>query len=127
VLQLGVIVQAAGAGLLWFAVSAFTDFSIWQYVPGMVVAGVGTGLVVAALFDSILSTVNDELVGSASGVLSAIQSIAASLGVAIFGTVFFNAVKGGDIVGSMTHSLGVDFLILGGFAILSFFFPKKKV
>lgn len=126
VLQLGVVVQAVGAGLLWFAVSAFTDFNIWQYVPGMVVAGVGTGLVVAALFDSILSTVDDQLVGSASGVLSAIQSIAASLGVAIFGTVFFEAVKGGDIVASLTNSLSVDFSILAGFAVLTFFFPKKK-
>jgi hypothetical protein len=92
----------------------------------MVVAGIGTGLVVAALFDNILSTVDDQLVGSASGVLSAIQSIAASLGVAIFGTVFFDAVKGGDIVASLTHSLTVDFMILAGFAVLTFFFPKKK-
>lgn len=125
VLQLGVVVQAIGAGLLWFAVTTFADFNIWQLVPGMALAGIGSGLVIAALFDSILSSVDETMVGSASGVLSAIQSIAASLGVAIFGTVFFDGVKQGKLVEGFTNTLAFDFLFLACFAVLTFFFSKK--
>lgn len=126
VLQLGVVVQAVGAGLLWFAVSTFTSFDVWQLAPGMALAGIGTGLIIAALFDSILSSVKDQFVGSASGVLSAIQSIASSLGVAVFGTVFFDAVKKGKLVDGFTNTLLVDFLLLAAFAVLTLFFAKKK-
>ncbi len=125
VLQLGVAVQAIGASLLWFAVTTFADFNIWQLVPGMALAGIGSGLVIAALFDSILSSVEDDMVGSASGVLSAIQSIAASLGVAIFGTVFFDGVKQAKLVEGFTNTLTFDFVFLAGFAVLTFFFAKK--
>jgi len=124
VLQLGVAVQAVGAGLLWFAADAFETFNIWQLVPGMALAGIGTGLVIAALFDSILSSVKDQYVGSASGVLSAIQSIASSLGVAVFGTVFFDAIKKGKLVEGFTNTLMVDFLLLAGLLVLTFLFPK---
>ena len=45
---------------------------------------------IAALFSIVLAAVTDEEAGSASGVLSAVQSIAASVGVALFGTIFFS-------------------------------------
>jgi MFS family permease len=126
VFQLGVVLQAIGAGLLWFAVTAFAEFNVWQLVPGMGLAGLGTGLVIAALFDKILSSVDDELVGSASGVLSAIQSIASSLGVAVFGTIFFDGVAKGQLNEGFTNTLMMDFAFLAGFAALTFFFSKKN-
>ena len=126
VFQLGVVLQAIGAGLLWFAVTAFAEFNVWQLVPGMGLAGLGTGLVIAALFDKILSSVDDELVGSASGVLSAIQSIASSLGVAVFGTIFFDGVAKGQLNEGFTNTLLMDFAFLAGFAALTFFFSQKN-
>jgi hypothetical protein len=44
-----------------------------------------------------------EQVGSASGVLNAIQQLASSIGIAVLGTIFFSALTGG---GLPTHALG---------------------
>jgi hypothetical protein len=85
VLQVGAIAQIAGALLIFIALPDMQTFNFWHIAPGMFISGVGTGLVVAALFDAILLAIKDELVSSASGVLASIQSIGSSVGVAIFG------------------------------------------
>jgi len=43
------------------------------------------------LFDFILAGVGMDEVGSASGVLEAVQQLSSALGVAVLGTVFFSA------------------------------------
>ncbi len=59
-------------------------------MPGLLVAGIGFGLIVAPMFDIILASVTDAETGSASGVLNAGQQLASSIGVAVLGTVFFD-------------------------------------
>ena len=93
----------------------------------MLASGFGTGLVVAALFDAILLAIKDELVGSASGVLSAIQSIASSVGVAIFGTVFFNKVASGHIDQGFRNALLLQVGLVSIFLVITFFLPKKAM
>jgi len=82
---------------------------------------------VAALFDAILLAIKDELVGSASGVLSALQSIGSSVGVAIFGTVFFNQVTSGQIDKGFRHALLLQIAMVSIFLIITFFLPKKSM
>jgi len=65
-------------------------------MPGLLVTGVGLGLVVAPMFDIILASVTDAETGSASGVLNAGQQLANAIGVAVLGTIFFDAVASGD-------------------------------
>ena len=55
----------------------------------------------APLFDFVLAGVEDHEVGSASGVLNAIQQLGGATGIAVLGTVFFS-------VGT-AHGLGVAF------------------
>ena len=57
----------------------------------LLVAGLGMGMVFVPLFDIILGGLADHEVGSASGVLQAVQQLGMSLGVAVFGTVLFGA------------------------------------
>jgi MFS family permease len=125
VLQVGALVQTLGAIILWFTLGDLATFSIWHIVPGMVIAGIGTGLVVAALFDVVLSSADNSEVGSASGVLSAVQSIASSVGVAVFATVFFSAVEVGKIADGFRNALLVQLGLLLAFLLLSPLFPKK--
>ncbi|MEI7476728.1 MAG: MFS transporter, partial [Actinomycetes bacterium] len=127
VLQFGAIAQIAGALLLFFALPDMQSFSFWHIAPGMLVSGFGTGLVVAALFDAILLAIKDQLVGSASGVLSAVQSIASSVGVAIFGTIFFNKVATGHIDQGFRNSLLLQVGLVSIFLLITFFLPKKAV
>jgi hypothetical protein len=54
----------------------------------------GLGLLLPPLFDFIFAGVADHEVGSASGVLNAIQQLGASLGIAVLATVFFAYLDG---------------------------------
>lgn len=127
VLQFGALAQIIGALLLFFALPDMQSFNFWHIAPGMLLSGFGTGLVVAALFDAILLAIKDELVGSASGVLSAIQSIASSVGVAIFGTVFFNKVTSGHIDQGFRNALLLQVGLVSIFLVITFFLPKKAM
>jgi EmrB/QacA subfamily drug resistance transporter len=124
-LQIGAVIQLVGVALLWFALPSLADFSIWQLVPGLVVSGIGTGLIAAPIFDTILSTVAPQQSGSASGVLSAVQSVFSSVGVAIFGTVFFTyALVGQADVGFRT-GLIVQVVVVVLFVIVASLLPKR--
>jgi EmrB/QacA subfamily drug resistance transporter len=127
VLQIGALAQITGALLLFFALPDMQSFNFWHLAPGMFISGFGTGLVVAALFDAILLAIKDELVGSASGVLSAVQSIGSSVGVAIFGTLFFNKVSSGAIDAGFRHALLLQVGLVSLFLVITFFLPKKAV
>jgi hypothetical protein len=127
VLQFGALAQIIGALLLFFALPDMQSFNFWHIAPGMMVSGFGTGLVVAALFDAILLAIKDELVGSASGVLSALQSIGSSVGVAIFGTVFFNQVASGAIDKGFRNALLLQVGMVSIFLLITFFLPKKAM
>lgn len=125
VLQFGPIVQLAGAALLWIELGAGGTFSIWQIVPGLVLSGIGSGAVVAALFSIILGAVDDHEVGTASGVLTAVQSIGAAVGVAVFGSVFFHSIASESPFSAYRDALLIQGGLLVAFIALSFFFPKK--
>ena len=55
------------------------------------------------LVDFILAGVGMDEVGSASGVLQAVQQLASALGVAVLGTIFFSAFAGH----AATHALAI--------------------
>ncbi|WP_405491218.1 MFS transporter [Streptomyces sp. NBC_00096] len=127
VLQIGPLVQLAGAALLWFELDALggAPFSILDVAPGVTVAGIGSGLVIAALFSFVLAAVDDDEIGSASGVLSAVQSIGGSVGVAVFGSVFFARAGAGDFTGGYQRALVVQACLLVAFLASGFLLPAK--
>ena len=124
-LQIGALVQLLGVGLMWIAVPSLNNFSIWQLVPALVVSGIGTGLIAAPIFDTVLSTVDSRQSGSASGVLSAVQSVMSSVGVAIFGTVFFHFAVLGQADAGFRNALIVQMVLLVLFAGVSLVLPKR--
>lgn len=125
VLQIGALVQLAGAGLLWFELGADAPFDIWQVVPGVALGGIGSGLVIAALFNIVLGAVDDSEIGSGSGVLSAVQSVAASVGVAVFGSVFFTSIVTTSPAASYRAVIVVQAGLLVAFIGLTFLFAKQ--
>ncbi|MGO4452579.1 MFS transporter [Arthrobacter sp. RAF14] len=125
VLQIGGILQIGGSVLLWAELQGAGEFSIWTIVPGIAMAGLGSGLVIAALFSIILAAVRDEEIGSASGVLTAVQSIAGSVGVAVFGSTFFDGIKRGSPESAFQQALYIQAGLLVVFLGLTFLFPRK--
>ena len=109
VLQLGAVVF--GLGVLWLrhliAVHGLATGSL-TIAPAELVLGLGLGMIVSPLFDFILASVDEHEVGSASGVLNAVQQLAGAIGVAVFGTIFFTVVRHGGFVAAIDRSLLVE-------------------
>ncbi|WP_410604303.1 MFS transporter [Amycolatopsis sp. lyj-90] len=123
VLQTGAVVQLAGVAWLWISLSGTGEFTIWRIVPGGVVAGIGAGIVIAAVFNTVLGAVADDEVGSASGVLTAVQAIGGSVGVAVFSTVFFADIT--HPTEGFRDALVVQTVVIGLFLLISPLFPRR--
>ena len=79
-------VLMAGGALLLTTVSARSGY-VDGLLPGLLVAGLGTGLVLPATAVTGLSEVDDDRAGTASGLMSAAHEIGAAFGVAVFSAV----------------------------------------
>ncbi len=123
----GPLVQLVGAALLRFELDGLGTgtFSIRDLAPGVVVAGVGAGVVVAARFSFILAAVDDDGTGSASGVLSGVRSVGGSIGVAVFGSVFFAQAGTGGFTAGFHHALRVQARLPTAILALIFLLPAK--
>jgi len=88
-LHIGLVVTVAA--MAWYAVIVHGGVtSGWDFTAPYLVAGLGSGLIFAPLFDIILASLDDNEVGTGSGLLNAMQQFSGSLGVAVIGTLFFN-------------------------------------
>ena len=96
VLAAGALTLACGHALLLAAVAEVgVGGSIAPLVPGLLVIGAGMGMVIAPLTTTILSGVDPQRAGAASGMLATTQNVGNALGVAVTGVIFFGAVRGG--------------------------------
>jgi EmrB/QacA subfamily drug resistance transporter len=116
-LHVGAVFQFVGAIALWITLGNVTHFSVWHLVPGMALSGLGTGLIVAALFQTILTSIGNDEIGSGSGFLTAVQSIGASAGVAVFGTLFFGSATLGQFATGFRHALVAQLLLIIVFSV----------
>ncbi|SNY72564.1 drug resistance transporter, EmrB/QacA subfamily [Paractinoplanes atraurantiacus] len=94
-LQLGTVVMIVGTAA--FAVSvrlAGADVTPYKLIPGLVLVGAGMGLAMAPFFNIVLSGVDDEETGSASGALTSVQQLGGAFGIAVLGTIFFAILPG---------------------------------
>jgi EmrB/QacA subfamily drug resistance transporter len=86
----GSLVMAAGmAGLIGAVARYGTAVTTADLVPGLIVAGLGMGAVLAPLTDILLAGVDREHAGSASGLFNTSLQLGASIGVALIGVIFF--------------------------------------
>jgi EmrB/QacA subfamily drug resistance transporter len=86
----GIVLVVAGTAGLALTVAGVVSASSWDLAPSLFVIGIGAGTSFGQLFDFILAGVEMDHVGSASGVLEAVQQLASALGVAVLGTIFFS-------------------------------------
>lgn len=90
VLSLGALVLAGGLVAYAWAVDHFgIGISAWQMLIPLVVMGLGMGLLLPPLADTVLSGVAPKDAGSASGVLNAVNQLGNAIGIAVVGVVFF--------------------------------------
>jgi EmrB/QacA subfamily drug resistance transporter len=123
-LQAGVVICGAGWGIVAIAARAHHELGFVGLMPGLFVAGVGMGLTVAPMFDIVLASVADHETGSASGVLNATQQLATSIGIAVFGTIFFDAIVGGDFHSALTRCMVAEVAAMAALLIISPLLPR---
>jgi EmrB/QacA subfamily drug resistance transporter len=115
VLHGGIGVLIVGMGLLWLTFGHDgMAATAWDFAPATFVAGLGCGAVFAPLFDIVLADISEREVGSASGVLTAVQQFGGAIGVAVIGSLFFQLLPVHQLVDSMQ---AVTLVAAGLFAV----------
>ncbi|SDD84054.1 drug resistance transporter, EmrB/QacA subfamily [Paenibacillus sp. UNCCL117] len=94
VLTVGSILTTAGYLLLGWAVrttGGSSDIGVW--LPALTALGIGQGLVAAPLTNIVLAKIRTADIGSASGVMTTSIQIASTIGIALIGIVWLNALE----------------------------------
>jgi EmrB/QacA subfamily drug resistance transporter len=124
VLEAGGVVSLVGMVLVAHE-AASGSVSTWDILPGLLLAGFGMGLIVAPLFDIIIASVRERELGSASGVLNAVQQLAGSIGIAVLGTVFFDSLGRGHFHRALGHTIWLDVALIAVALALMPLMPKR--
>jgi len=104
----GLVVVAVGLGAAWVAVELRPGGGVaWATAAPLLLAGLGSGLVIAPNQTLTLSEVSYTEGGSAAGVLQTGQRVGTAMGVAAVGAVFFATVAStrGDWAAAFRHGL----------------------
>jgi EmrB/QacA subfamily drug resistance transporter len=85
VVRVGLVLEAAGLVMVAFMISPHTTF--WALVPGTVLFGIGVGFSSSQLTNVILSDIDAERAGVASGTNTTVRQVGAALGIAVIGSL----------------------------------------
>jgi EmrB/QacA subfamily drug resistance transporter len=95
-INIGCVVMAIGVGVFSYATLHYgLGVHSWQFIPGLLLVGIGMGFVFSSLFAAVLNGVDPTHAGSASGTLNAVQQVGGAIGVAIIGVLFFGQLHSG--------------------------------
>jgi EmrB/QacA subfamily drug resistance transporter len=99
VLIIGTLLVSIGLVTTWLIVWRVSplDITNWMLLPGLLVAGFGSGLFIAPNAQFIVATVDRPEAGAASGVVGTMQRIGSAIGIAVIGSVLFSHVTGAQI------------------------------
>ncbi|MFI6446383.1 MFS transporter [Kitasatospora sp. NPDC050543] len=131
---LGCAMQAAALG--WIALLIGPDVSYPALVPALALAGVGMGLVFAAVPATVIGSVAEHEHNKASGVNNTVREFGGALGIAVLTTVFTHAFDAGLSHGPRSAFedglrqslwLGVAVVLAGALAALFIRRPGRAV
>jgi EmrB/QacA subfamily drug resistance transporter len=125
-LQIGLVIMTVGVAALAWTINHYgTGVSSWDLEPALLVAGFGMGMVFGPFFGIVLAAVDDREVGSASGVVSAVQQLGSAIGVAGLGTLFFDRITTHGPSGAAVPVLLTSAGVLLASWLVSFLMPKN--
>jgi len=90
----GFLVTIAGIALLLGLVRA--SDSIWAFVPGLALVGIGLGTMLTPSVNVVQSSFPEQLQGEISGLSRSISNLGSSFGTAIAGTILVSVVASGN-------------------------------
>jgi EmrB/QacA subfamily drug resistance transporter len=108
VINIGQVLLVLSTAVLLIELNAAgTGTSAWEMVAPMILGGLGTGVTLPALTGVVISKVPPQQAGVASGLLTTAQQFANTIGVAVFGVIFFNALGNTPNKSHYVHALEV--------------------
>ncbi|MFT4109233.1 MFS transporter [Propionicimonas sp.] len=118
-LALGFALMVVGAGLQVLTIhAAGSTAQPWMFLPAGFVFGVGSGFGLVPAFSVVLGGVADREVGSASGLMNALQQLGGTLGVAVCGTLFFQWLPEGPVAAVQLAAGAAAAFLLGALALV---------
>ncbi|MFG3000984.1 MFS transporter [Streptomyces sp. NPDC048340] len=133
VLQAGALVMAAGLLLyIWESDYYGMEIASWQMAAPLVLMGLGMGLIIAPLTDTVLSEVPREHAGSASGLINTTGQMGNALGLGLTSVVYFGVIDkdvlfGPEYVGAFRTALWWCAAVLVVIFAVMFMLPRKAV
>jgi EmrB/QacA subfamily drug resistance transporter len=126
VLQLGAVLMAGGYWWVHEVIAAhgLGTESLMLIAPQLLV-GAGIGMLISPLFDFILASVTDREVGSASGVLNALQQLAGAVGVAAIGTIFFTTLASHGFVTAINRCIEWELATVPLLVLCTLMLPRR--
>ena len=88
ILMLGLILFGGGMG--WVALEAKTTSTWYDFLPALIVAGIGMGCVFAPMVTVAMRNIDPRMAGAASGVLNTIRQVGLVIGTAAVGALLQN-------------------------------------
>ncbi|MEV4110352.1 MFS transporter [Nonomuraea sp. NPDC049695] len=132
VLEAGAIVLVLGYAATAALLIGGVPYSPATVIPTLVLQSVGGGLLITPSLNAVLSRIDPQDAGIASGVLSTAQQVGGALGVAVIGAVFFDAFDPAshDRADAAAHGLAMaslsTFAAAVVVAVLVFLLPKTR-
>ncbi|HKU97575.1 MAG TPA: MFS transporter [Vineibacter sp.] len=117
VLATGALLTALGFALSAVIVSVIDSPRGVHVVPALMVVGVGQGLVLTPLLNTIMSGVPEDLAGAASGLTSTMQQVGGAFGVAVINLLYFGALESSHAAPLAAHAAA--FRLGAGYAVLT--------
>ncbi|MBT2406365.1 MULTISPECIES: MFS transporter [unclassified Streptomyces] len=133
VLQAGVLIMAAGLILyIWESEHYGMEIASWQMAAPLIVMGLGMGLIIAPLTDTVLSEVPRRHAGSASGLINTTGQMGNALGLALTSVVYFGSIDddlvfGPPYVEAFRTALWWCVAVLAVIFAVMFMLPRKAV
>ncbi|RAY15992.1 MFS transporter [Actinomadura craniellae] len=125
-LLVGLGTALAALGAAWLsAVTARSgaDLTPWSVVPCLALSGLGLGLTLPMLSQTVLGEVRADSAGAASGVLNSVTQLGGAIGVALAGVVYFGGPAGSALPRALGYSAAAFLLA----AALARFLPRTAV
>jgi len=95
VLSLAYILQTTGLGWIILTLSSYgPGLTLYELTPPLIVFGTGAGFALSPLLGVILSGVPSQEAGEASGVVSTSFQIGNSVGISLFGLLYYRFLNG---------------------------------
>lgn len=130
----GVLLLIVGMSMLRLAILGIADrVEPLYFVVPLLLSGLGLGISISALFQSVLAVVPPRDAGSGAGALQTFQQIGGALGVALVGEIFFASLQSAQEAGTATNQAFVGAIgnalwyQLGAFTLVALLVPFSIV